>query len=62
MQAKNEVKQLDLYTMDLLWSIAQRNLQSDVPMPSEIWNRKQKTDKRTAKQIMKDLIKGLGGD
>ena len=57
MQAKNEVKQLDLYTMDLLWSIAQRNLQSDVPMPSEIW-----TDKRTAKQIMKDLIKGLGGD
>lgn len=62
MQAKNEVRQLDLYTMDLLWSIAQRNLQSDVPMPSEIWNRKQKADKRTAKQIMKDLVKGLGGD
>ena len=59
--AKNEVRQIELYAMDLLWSIARTHYSSDIPMPSEIWNKKQKNDRRTAKQIKEDLLKGLGG-
>ena len=60
--AKNEERQIDLYGMDLLWSIARRNYQSDIPMPSEIWNEKHKTDRRSGKQIVDDLLKKLGGE
>ena len=60
--AKYEERQVDLYAMDLLWSIARKNLANDVPMPSEIWNNKVKNDRRSGKQIVDDLLKKLGGE
>ena len=53
---------VELYAMDLLWSLAKRNYQGDIPMPSELWNDKNKIDRRSGKQIMHDLIEGLGGE
>lgn len=31
-------------------------------MPSEIWNGKNKIDRRSAKQIIDDLLDNLGGE
>ena len=60
--AKHEERQVDLYAMDLLWSLARSHLANDVPMPSEIWNNKVKNDRRSGKQIVDDLLKKLGGE
>lgn len=61
MIAKRENKYIELYAMDLLWSIAKERY-TDLPMPSEIWSRKAKKDNRSGKQIVNDLLKGLGGE
>ena len=58
--AKREKRQLELYAMDLLWSIA-KQYYDGLPMPSEIWAGKRKDD-RSGKQILNDLMKGLGGE
>lgn len=60
--AKNEVRQVELYAMDLLWGLAKPRFTTDIPMPSEYWNNRKKTDKRSGKQIMDDLLKSLGGE
>lgn len=60
--AKDGQMKVELYAMDLLWSLAKRNYQGDIPMPSELWNDKNKIDRRSGKQIMNDLIEGLGGE
>ena len=60
--AKTHERQTDLYAMDLLWSVAKRNLEGDVPMPSEIWTNKTKKDRRSGKQIVADLLDKLGGE
>lgn len=62
LEAKDEQAKVNLYAMDLLWSIARRNYQNDIPMPSEVWNGKNKTDRRSGKQIVQDLMDGLGGE
>ena len=62
LSARNEVRQCENYTADLLWVLAKRNLQGDVPMPSEIWNNKNKIDRRTGKEIISDLLNKLGGE
>ena len=62
MAAKQHERQTDLYAMDLLWSIAKRNLDGDVPMPSEIGSGTNKIDRRSGKQIINDLLNGLGGE
>ena len=59
--AKEEEKNVDLYAMDLVWSIAKRYY-NGLPMPSEIWSNRNKIDRRSAKQIVSDTIKGLGGE
>lgn len=60
--ARSEVRQWENYTADLLWAVAKRNLQGDVPMPSEIWSGKNKIDRRSGKEIVKDLLDKLGGE
>lgn len=60
--AQNEVRQIELYSMDLVWSLAKRNYSGDIPMPSEIWNNRNKIDRRSGKQIVNDLISKLGGE
>lgn len=60
--AKNHIRQTELYIGDLIWSIAKRNLQGDVPMPSEIANGKNKIDRRSGKEIVSDLLDKLGGE
>lgn len=58
--AKDEIRQLELYAMDMLWVIARKQLATDILMPSEIWADKKK-DMRSGKQIMEDLYKKLVG-
>jgi len=60
--AKNEVRAIELYSMDMLWALTKRHYSSDIPMPSEVWNNKNKIDRRSGKQIVNDLIKKLGGE
>ena len=60
--ARHEAKQIDLYAMDLLWSLAKRNYSGDIPMPSEIYNGQEKIDRRSGKQIINDLLDRLGGE
>ena len=62
MLALYEEKQVDLYAMDLLWSVAKRNYSGDIPMPSEIWTNRNKVDRRSGKQIINDLLDKLGGE
>lgn len=62
LRAKDEAKQIDLYVSDLLWKIVKVHYDGDFPMPSEIWNGKNKIDRRSAKQIMDDLLNNLGGE
>lgn len=59
--AVNECRQVELYAWDLLWA-AVRDRFRDLPMPSEAWNNKHKIDRRSGKQIMEDILKGLGGE
>ena len=47
--------------MDLLWGIAKRYYE-DLPMPSEIWTNVNKIDRRSANQIIDDLIRKYGGE
>lgn len=47
--------------MDLLWLIAKRYY-DNLPMPSEFYDKKNKKDTRSAKQIIDDTINGLGGE
>lgn len=62
LSAKNEIRQVETYAMDLLWVCARDRLAKTPPMPSEIWSGKNKIDRRSGKQIINDLIKGLGGE
>lgn len=55
-------KQVELYAWDLIWSLAKKNYSADIPMPSEIWNNKNKIDRRSKAEIVKDLLNGLGGE
>ena len=52
---------MKLYVADMIWGIARTHYNSDFPMPSEIWHNKRK-DRRSATQILDDLINGLGGE
>ena len=56
--ARAERERWMLYASDLLWA-AVKNRYNDLPMPSEI-ARNKRTDTRTAKQIINDLINNLG--
>jgi len=60
--AKSEVRYIDLYAMDLVWKLVQMKTDAPLPMPSELWANKNKVDKRSSKQIIKDLLDGLGGE
>ena len=62
LRAKDEAKQIDLYTADLLWKLVKVHYDGDFPMPSEIWNNRNKIDRRSAKQIIDDLLDKLGGE
>ena len=59
--AKTEDKRLEVYAMDLLWSIANLHY-GGLPKPSEVWMDKDTTDRRSGEQIIDDLIKKLGGE
>lgn len=48
--------------MDLLWSLVKSKVESDIPMPSEIWINKNKIDRRSKKEIIRDTLNGLGGE
>lgn len=58
--AKAEKERLKIYAYDLLWAAVKNNYR-DLPMPSEIANNRKRTDTRTAKQIIEDLVKDLDG-
>jgi hypothetical protein len=62
MTAKSEVRQIELYAMDLVWSLAKVKYSTDIPMPSEIWNNRNKIDRRSKREIVDDLLNGLGGE
>lgn len=62
LQAKNHVRQTELYAMDLVWSLAKSRFNSDIPMPSEVWSNKNKIDRRSGKEIVNDLLNKLGGE
>ena len=47
--------------MDLVWGIAKVHYDG-LPKPSEIWNNKNMVDHRTGKQIVEDVLKGMGGE
>lgn len=47
--------------MDLIWLLAKVNYDG-LKQPSDIYYKKNKVDRRSGKQIAKDLIKGLGGE
>lgn len=49
-----------MYAMDLLWAVAKDRL-IDPQMPSEIWYGK-KEDTRSAKEILTDIMNGIGGE
>ena len=61
MDALDERKKIDLYVSDLIWVIAQKNLVSEIPTPSDLWFKRINKDKRSAKQIKADLLAALGG-
>lgn len=49
--------------MDLLAVMAKgMALKEDAQMPSDIWHNKNRADNRSAKQIINDLLHGLGGE
>lgn len=47
--------------MDLVWKLVKAKYEGDIPMPSDLWFIKPK-DTRSAKQIIKDTMNGLGGE
>lgn len=51
-----------MYTADLVWKLVKAKYDGDFPMPSEIWSNRNKIDRRSAKQIVNDLINKLGGE
>lgn len=59
--ARNEEKRIEIYCWDLVWKLVSARFSGDIPMPSEIWKDKRRADKRTANQIISDVINGLGG-
>ena len=58
--AREESRQVEIYAMDLLWAIAKDKL-VEPKMPSEIWYEK-KDDTRSAKEILTDIMDGIGGE
>lgn len=62
LSAKREVRQVELYGMDLLWKLVKAKYDGDIPMPSEVWDNRNKIDRRSAKQIIQDTINKLGGE
>ena len=59
--AKAEQKQTEVYAWDLVWLLAKVHYDG-LTQPSDIYYKKHKVDRRSGKQIAKDLIKGLGGE
>ena len=57
--AKHEETQIRLYCMDLIALIA-KHYYNGVTMPSEVYNKKPKVNRRSAKQIVDDVMNGLG--
>ena len=47
--------------MDLIALIAKRHY-NGITLPSEVYYKKHKVDRRSANQIINDVIKGLGGE
>lgn len=60
--AKYEAKRFDVYGMDLLWKIVKTKYEGDIPMPSEVFENKNKVDRRSAKQIIDDTLSKFGGE
>lgn len=48
--------------MDLVWKLVKAKYESDIPMPSEVWENKNKIDRRSASEIVNDLLDKLGGE
>lgn len=59
--AKHERAQIELYGMDLLWLMAKRYY-TGLQQPSDLYYKRKKVDKRSKEQIIRDMIKGLGGE
>ena len=59
LSAKIKEKQLQVYSMDLLWAVASRYYDS-LKKPSDIYYGIK--DRRSAKQIMNDIVRKLGGE
>ena len=51
-----------MYCMDLIYLLAKRYYDGLPGLPSELAEKKHKVDDRSAEQIAKDTIKGLGGE
>lgn len=63
--ARDAEKALDFYVNDLIWSIANRYYEEDLPRPSVIrkegWKSKP-VDNRTGQQIIDEVLNKLGGE
>lgn len=58
--AKDEERQIELYGMDLIWLLAKRYYPS-IQQPSDVSENRKAADTRSARQIIKDTMKKLGG-
>ena len=56
------MRHVELYAMDLLWALVQPKYGSAIPLPSEIWENKNKIDRRSAKEIIEDTYRKFGGE
>lgn len=59
--AKHERKQVELYGLDLVWLLAKRYY-SGLQQPTDIYYKRKTEDKRTAEQIVDDVINSCGGE
>ena len=59
--AKGEERSIEIYGMDLAYMIAS-HYYSGLKQPSDLYYKADRIDKRSGKQIVNDLIKGLGGE
>jgi hypothetical protein len=59
--AMHERKMMELYCADLVWLIAKKDYRN-LRQPSDVYNNQQRTDTRSAKQIVDGLLKRLGGE
>ena len=60
LEARNAEKSLDFYVYDLLWSLANRYYEEDLPRPREIWySRWDKAEMPVDNQTGKEIIDGV---